>query len=340
MTLSKACFFPLILVFAFSTFPAGSADAALNLVFTDPLISADLAQGQTQKTNKGGTFVSQGWKASASSSQLFIVLEKAIGPTEVGALEVQLTNFNPIQQYRSEKHQFISLYSRPDGSKLNWDDNKKCWWNIRGGTGYMTSGGAGFKFLHHRAGRATRVEVRLIQSKKDWDLTKTYTFRVEWTASGITFSLDGTRLHSGNFGGRIEALKYIFLGKDNVYTGFTGPVYKNLKIYSESGAATGITKAVYGDNGNLRLQVFPNPFSTSTKIQVLVRNDECGMMNVNCGIFNINGRQIDRFDQFRIHHSALGNSYVWSALNYPTGTYIIQAKMADKVISKSVQLAR
>jgi dienelactone hydrolase len=86
------------------------------------------------------------------------------------------------------------------------------------------------------------------------------------------------------------------------------------------------------------IHVWPNPFSTSVKIQVLVRNDECGMMNVS--IFNINGRQIDRFDQFRIPHSAFGNSYIWDASSHPNGTYLIRIKVGNRIHTKRVALVR
>jgi hypothetical protein len=89
-----------------------------------------------------------------------------------------------------------------------------------------------------------------------------------------------------------------------------------------------------------RIEVYPNPLSTSVKIQVLVRNDECGMMNVNAGIFNINGRQIARFDQFRIPYSAFHNSYTWDATNQPSGTYIIRVESGNMTMNKKIMISR
>jgi hypothetical protein len=88
------------------------------------------------------------------------------------------------------------------------------------------------------------------------------------------------------------------------------------------------------------INVSPNPFTTSVDIRMLMRNDECGMMNINACIFDITGRQVARFGQFRIPHSAFRNSYTWDARNQPNGVYMIRVKTGEKVLTKRVVLNR
>jgi hypothetical protein len=90
----------------------------------------------------------------------------------------------------------------------------------------------------------------------------------------------------------------------------------------------------------LEVRVYPNPFSTSVNIQVLMRNDECGMMNINVCIFDITGRQVARFEQFRTPHSALGNSYTWDARNQSSGIYFVKIKAGNKVLIRKIGLLR
>jgi hypothetical protein len=93
-----------------------------------------------------------------------------------------------------------------------------------------------------------------------------------------------------------------------------------------------IRKPVFG--------VYPNPFSTSVNIQVLMRNAECGMPNINVCVYDINGRQMARFDQFRIPHSAFGIRHTWNPTDQPAGTYIIKAQVGPYKISKTVTLIK
>ena len=217
------------------------AAVELGLVLDDPLTGEDPVGIEIEKVVKGGEFLSDGWQAQGSNNQIRIQLPDTIFPANgSGAMEVDVRNFDPPAQYNSKKHQFINLYSRPDGSKAFWDDDRKSWWNIRGGNNYRNSStAAGFKWLYTPAGLATRHEHRLIQNTSNWDRAKTYTFRVEWTASHISISLDGQVLRgNGNFGNRVEALQYVFLGKDNVYSGMStsdGIVYTALRLYAPGG---------------------------------------------------------------------------------------------------------
>jgi hypothetical protein len=107
------------------------------------------------------------------------------------------------------------------------------------------------------------------------------------------------------------------------------------------------------------VQVFPNPFNTSTNIQVLMRNAECGMMNVYVDIFDIHGRFVGAIGrggvltknannlrtpplqrQFRIPNSAFGNSFTWVTSNQPAGTYLIRIKAGNNEITKKAILRK
>jgi predicted amidohydrolase len=88
------------------------------------------------------------------------------------------------------------------------------------------------------------------------------------------------------------------------------------------------------------IQVWPNPFRTSVGIQVLVRNDECGMQNIRLGIYDIKGRQIARFDKFRIPHSAFRILYSWSASGHPAGIYTLVVNTGKSKLVKRVTLLK
>jgi len=228
----------LTLFFICGFFPQTILGIQLNLIFEDRLSSGDTVPGEEGKYITEGAFVNEGWQSTSGSSQMVIALSNVFEPNESGAIEIDVTNFNPIDQYSSSKQQFINLYSFPDGNQNNWHDTDKCWWNLRGGTNYMESGGAGFKFLWAPASVDSRHEVRLIHSRTNWSTSETYTFRIEWSSTELTLHLDGQRLHGPvSFGGRSGSLKYIFLGKDNNYPGFSGPIYKAVRVYGEGAAS-------------------------------------------------------------------------------------------------------
>ena len=138
-----------------------------------------------------------------------------------------MTNFDPVTQYTSDKHQIINMYTSNDGSQAVFDTDE-AWWNIRTGTNYYT----GFKFLASPRGGDEREEVRLIESAT-WNPADLHTFRVEWDSADVHVYLDGVYLDTLAFDGRIEPLQTIFVGKDNVYLGQVGPIYSNLRVTYE-----------------------------------------------------------------------------------------------------------
>jgi hypothetical protein len=203
----------------------------------DPVWSIDLTDGEPAGTQtRGGAWTGDGWRTTDARSQLMIELPDPAAPEDAYALEIDLLGFDPVQQYHGNKHQFISLYSRADGSKADWHEPGKGWWNIRGGTNYMEDGGAGFKFLWAPAGYDSRHETRCIQDTADWDPTQVVTFRIVWDQWKISLFLNGeTIVERKNFGRRGEDLAYLFLGTDNVYDGFAGVTYQAARLYRLEG---------------------------------------------------------------------------------------------------------
>jgi ligand-binding sensor domain-containing protein len=126
---------------------------------------------------------------------------------------------------------------------------------------------------------------------------------------------------------RADALGNIWIG-----------TYENgLAVFNEKGIKNGIRILYPGKNSGVNVVCYPNPFSTSTNLQVLLRSAECGVPNVS--IYDINGRQIARFDQFRIPHSEFGIRLTWDASRHPAGAYFIKARtrnnsflFSDKII--------
>jgi hypothetical protein len=191
----------------------------------------DRSQPPESAKVQGGSWTEAGWQTTGRSSQLMIELPHGIGPDDEMAIEVTIKGFDPKAQYHGKKHQFISLYSRPDGSKDGWHDQGKAWWNIRGGTSYLRDGGAGFKMLWANAGFNSRHEVRCLHEKTDWDPDQPVTFRVEMTKWKMSLYMnDEVVVHNKNFGPRHETLQYLFLGTDNVYDGFAGVTYQSVKV--------------------------------------------------------------------------------------------------------------
>ena len=194
-------------------------------------------------TNNGGSFQSGGgWKSTSTSSQLKITLPTGL-PFE-GTMVVQVTNFDPVSQNVGAKHQIINLYSQENGSKDIFYTTGS-WWNIRTGTSYSDGPGvAGFKFLAAPQHLDSREEVRIMQSAT-WDLGAIYEFKIVWTTTNIYCVLDNNLKATLNFNNQVEPFRWIFLGKDNVYIGMPGVIYKNVKIYTKDSGGTPSTEIFF-----------------------------------------------------------------------------------------------
>ncbi len=205
------------------------------LFYYHPLTNAMPTKGE-QITNTDGRFIpNKGWKATNTNSQLKVELADPI-PFK-GTLVVDVSNFDPANQVTNLKHQIINLYStiHPSNNKYLFETDN-AWWNIRTYYRYsLEDGKAGFRFQaapNHIDSR-TKDDVML---KAGWDSTRTYSFKVIWDQQHIyclvNDSLITTLLHEN----QIRAYRIVLLGRDNLiwgYCGQPGPVYSNLRIYTE-----------------------------------------------------------------------------------------------------------
>ncbi len=207
-----------------------------------------MALGAMQNTD--GVFISgRGWQAVASTSKLFITLPADL-PWE-GSMEVDVTNFDPAEQADDPdiKYHCINIWSRPEADKDAYETDAS-WTQIRtsGHDKYNDGDGrAGFKWLTqtHGSGDDSREEDYYLLNK-DWDKSKTYTFRIVWTIDRAYLYLDNLLLGDyyrnrtyHPFSGRLEPFRYIFLGKENLIWGYeaqVGPIYSNLTIYGPDGS--------------------------------------------------------------------------------------------------------
>jgi len=190
--------------------------------FVDPLTDDTTQSGFATKTVSGGSFSGAGWQVTDGFDQMVLALAAPIAGD--GTLEIDVTNFDPAVQYTGTKHQVINLYTSGDGSQGVFESNE-AWWNIRTGSNY----GTGLKFLAAGDGGDSREEVRLIESAT-WDPSDLHTWTVTWDAVEVQLWLDGAWLTTLPFDARVSPLQYVFLGKDNVYSGQVGPIYSNLRV--------------------------------------------------------------------------------------------------------------
>lgn len=202
------------------------------LIYSHSLLNAIPTAGESI-VNLDGTFIAgQGWKSPIGNSQLTITLPFTL-PFE-GTAIFNVTNFDPVSQNISTKQHIFNLYSRIYYNNKDVFYTDASWWNIRTGTEYSTGPGvAGFKFLAAPRGVGTRKEQRCVESNT-WDLNRTYEFKIIWTRTYAYCYLDGVLLSRLVFSGQVEPFKYILIGRDNLYYGYTaqpGVIFSNLRIY-------------------------------------------------------------------------------------------------------------
>jgi hypothetical protein len=104
----------------------------------------------------------------------------------------------------------------------------------------------------------------------------------------------------------------------------------------------------YSRSEEFGIEVWPNPFNTSTNIRVLMRNAECRMINLNFGIYDIHGRFVGAIGRGGVLtknannlrtpplQRLIGNSYTWDATNHPSGIYFLKIKTGDRIYTRQV----
>ncbi|HJO92824.1 MAG TPA: cellulose binding domain-containing protein [Victivallales bacterium] len=203
----------------------------------DPLIDTQTRAGCSEKLVQGGSFEGPGWKSTDNKNQIAITLDQ---PMMSGVFEVDVTNFDPYNQFLSNKHNILSMYSHASGSDKHNDvvNGEESVWIIRTGGDTGNGGGydGGFKFLWtSKGGAITREEKRLIHGTHNWDKSTTHTLKVEWEGKNATVYLNNEELAILTCDvPMVKGLQYIFIGMDNTaknaYKAQPGPIYSNLRI--------------------------------------------------------------------------------------------------------------
>jgi len=211
-----------------------SQPAHTRLIYSHSLLNATPAAGESIVNSGGGFVAGKGWQATTENSQLRITLASAL-PFE-GTFIINVTNFDPVSQNLPDdiKQHIINLYSRIYDNNKDIFETDGSWCNIRTGVGYSTGEGvAGFKFLAAARGIDTRDEERCIEDHT-WSLTRTYEFKIIWTATYIYCYLDGSLMSRLPFAGQIEPFRYLLIGRDNLIWGYgaqPGVIFSNVRIY-------------------------------------------------------------------------------------------------------------
>ncbi len=237
-------------------------------VYELDLTSDSGSDSEELRTVTGGEFVSGGWKATDSLCRIVSVLKRGFRHDEPGAIEIQMTNLDVVAQQNGRKHHFFNLYANPEGSTWHryfLESNRQekrggnveePYFNLRFGNYGEAEGGRSMKILwigggkRHEKSHFNKVNFGLI---KDWDIKKTYTYRVEWDTKKLVVYLnddlifasqrfnDDETVGPDSFADRDEnaPMKYIFISRDNhdnpaVWYGMAGPVYKKVKVYYAS----------------------------------------------------------------------------------------------------------
>jgi PKD repeat protein len=179
----------------------------------------------------GGSFVNGGWQA-VKSGGLALQLKNRL--PAVGTLEITLTNFNPRAQVSNGKQNIIGMTSRPYSRlSLFYEDTTASFFYLRSGTNYIDGDLCNLEFDPAFEGVNSRTDYRDIFVTKTWKTDKTYLFKFVWDNDNIWVYLDGQMKTRLDFKGPIERFQYINLGGDETYFGIPGPIYSNLKIYTE-----------------------------------------------------------------------------------------------------------
>ena len=185
---------------------------------------------------EGGEFVDGGWKPRGKLDRMILELERGFAADVSGAIELDMTSLDFDAQVTGKKHHFFSLYSDPTGDQFNL---RNAFFTLRGGRYRNDQGHRGIKVLWR--GDYHRGEHAPYAARPKWDPSRKYTWRGEWNTKQLVIKLDGQRVFGpAEFGDRDQGrpLAHVFLSRDgslaeNVWFGFPGPVYQEIRTYRE-----------------------------------------------------------------------------------------------------------
>ena len=78
------------------------------------------------------------------------------------------------------------------------------------------------------------------------------------------------------------------------------------------------------------IAVYPNPVSSSTKIQLSIEKTA----NVAISVVNILGQEVARFNNLNFNRGI--NNITWNTSSLSTGTYFIRVNIGERVLTKKV----
>ena len=219
---------------------------AQKTILNDPLTSTIVVDGEINKIGKGGQFTAKGWQATEQGGYLLIECTDEAGFE--GTLEVDILNFD-VQNIESNngesKIHFINMFSNSiaDHHTKHGGTATDALWTLRTGTDDKGKPryGSGFKVLWASKGAKesenSDYTEKTLLLPKDWKWNKTTnTFKITWSknAKSIHFFVNKTLFLKGQWKNQESALRYIYLAKSPDFRTLTGPIFSNLKVYSNN----------------------------------------------------------------------------------------------------------
>ncbi len=215
---------------------AGWTVPALEQAAVIPLLSGEKTAIERLRLVRGGEYTVNGWQVKDKLDRLIIELIAGFAWNEAGAIELDMTNLDFDAQVNGKKQHYFNFYADPTGDPFNLHN---AFFTLRAGNYKNDKGERGIKVLW-RGGKA-RGEKAPFAARAEWDPQKVYTWRAEWDQDKFLVLLDGEKIFGpADFSQRDRArpLRYLFLSRDgalqeDVWFGFPGPVYKEIRIYRE-----------------------------------------------------------------------------------------------------------
>lgn len=213
------------------------------IILDDNMIFPNKSAGAAEKWVSGGQFSKKGWASVEASNQIVVVLERPFEPNQSGAVQIEIQGFSPRMQYEPASDGVISeggyryhFFGIGSQYENHWQKGS-CFALLRGGQRY----GTGYKFMYGSLGsprdKSHGAEIEMFRNK-EWDAKASHIHRIEWTDKTIRYILDDKTVYEKeNFGDRKEALKYVWIGRDNFrgksWPSLIGPTFLNLKVFAE-----------------------------------------------------------------------------------------------------------
>jgi len=168
---------------------------------------------------EGGELSDTGWLATSEDDLVLFMLPDAFGR---GAVEVDVSGFDPLNNCDFAKVDFLALYDRPHGSTNAGSVDETAWAYYRAGTNYFQDGVANLKTAAKGRDMGVGTAAAAVTgSVPEFDPSRAYTFRIEWDEDGIRWLLDDIIVRDISM--TELYFKFLFLGRDNTSPAKTCP---------------------------------------------------------------------------------------------------------------------